>query len=53
MPCKRKSTVKNESTSAQKYSGVAIDIANDNQVSRKLEKERTATLNNNPRNEDD
>ena len=32
---------------SQKYSGVAINQADDNKVSEKLEKERTCTLNKN------
>jgi len=35
----------------QKYSGLAINAANDNKVNKDLIRERTATLNNNPRNE--
>ena len=31
--------------------GMAINKADDNKVTEKLEKERTATLNNNPRND--
>lgn len=38
--------------SADKFPGVAVDIANDEMVSKKLVKERTKTLNNNPRNND-
>lgn len=36
----------------KKYPGAAIDAADDERVDKKLEKERTETLNNNPRNED-
>lgn len=35
------------------YSGASIDTADDNRTTKELVKERTATLNNNPRNDDD
>ena len=34
------------------FPGVSVDIADDEKVSNKLVKERTKTLNNNPRNND-
>lgn len=34
---------------AEKYPGVAIDRADDDKVDKELEKERTKTLDNNPR----
>lgn len=37
---------------ARKYPGVAIDISDDEKVSAKAVKDRTCTLNNNPRNND-
>ncbi|MCM1483187.1 MAG: hypothetical protein NC043_02555 [Muribaculaceae bacterium] len=37
---------------ALEYSGVAIDIADDDKVTPELVKERTCTINNNPRNSD-
>lgn len=39
-------------TGAQTYSGVAIDKADDDKTNPQLVKERTATINNNPRNDD-
>lgn len=42
----------NVGTDAQKYSGVAVNMADDEKVNKKLVDERTATLNNNPRNDD-
>lgn len=37
---------------ANTFPGVSVDIADDEKVSNKLVKERTKTLNNNPRNND-
>ncbi len=52
MPCKKKTTAAETlSDDMKKYPGVAIDNADDNDVDRKLVKERTKTLNNNPRDE--
>ena len=41
-----------KNTSASEYPGVAIDIADNDKTNEKLVKERTATINNNPRNND-
>lgn len=35
---------------SEKYPGVAVNIGDDEKVNESLEKERTCTLNNNPRN---
>jgi hypothetical protein len=43
---------KQESKAGEEYPGVAINQADDNKVSKNLVKERTETLNNNPRNTD-
>ena len=40
----------NETSAEQQYPGAAVNAADKNKVSEKLEKERTCTLNNNPRN---
>lgn len=49
---KKTANVKTVDDGARKYSGVAIDVADSEKTSVKLEKERTKTLNNNPRNDD-
>ncbi|MDE6311067.1 MAG: hypothetical protein K2L96_04535 [Muribaculaceae bacterium] len=52
MPCKKKTTAAEKLTEdVKKYPGVAIDSADENDVDRELVKERTKTLNNNPRDE--
>lgn len=43
---------KQEVKADNEYPGVAIDRADDEKVSKKLVKERTETINNNPRNSD-
>lgn len=43
---------KQEAKASDEFPGVAIDMADDDKVSKKLVKERTETLNNNPRNTD-
>lgn len=56
METTKKTTASEDTQAAQTapstYPGVAIDLADDNKVTEKLEKERTQTLNNNPRNND-
>lgn len=49
--CCRKSAEKN--TPSQSYPGVAVNEGDNNKDTHKLQKERTATLNNNPRNDDE
>lgn len=39
-----------QDSAAQKYSGIDINIADDNKNTKKLNDERTKTLNSNPRN---
>lgn len=56
MPCncnkkKQQAEAAQASKDAGRYPGVAVNMADDEDVDRKLEKERTHTLNNNPRNE--
>ena len=48
--CRTKKTEK--LNPADEYSGVAANEADDGKVTTKLEKERTRTLNNNPRNDE-
>lgn len=48
--CRNNST-KTEAKAADTYAGVAVDTSDGNKVSEKLVDERTATLNNNPRND--
>ncbi len=50
--CRKKSTAQDNTDKAQSYSGIAIDKADGDKVTPALVKERTATLNNNPRNDD-
>lgn len=51
--CKRKCGIKKATDEqAMEYPGVAINKSDNDKVSEKLEKERTETLNNNPRNND-
>ncbi len=38
---------------ADRYPGVAVNRADNNKDTEKLQKERTCTLNNNPRNDDE
>ena len=52
MPCKRKNKAEETVKDAGRYPGVAVNSADNNKTERTLEKERTATLNNNPRNTD-
>lgn len=47
--CKKKVTTKVENE--QMYSGVAVNQADGNKVDPELVRERTSTLNNNPRND--
>lgn len=42
-----------KTTPSQSYPGVAINEGDDGKDTRELQKERTATLNNNPRNSDE
>lgn len=50
---KKSSQTEREIVAAEKkYPGVAIDSADDDKVNERLVKERTATLNKNPRNDD-
>lgn len=51
MPCKKRTKSETAARDAGRYPGVAVNRADENDVNRKLEKERTATLNNNPRND--
>ena len=46
-------TEKNLDRAEELYPGVDIDSADDNKVTECLERERTKTLNDNPRNTDD
>lgn len=50
--CRKNNNANDLNTSAQTYSGVAIDKADDDKINPQLVKERTATINNNPRNDD-
>lgn len=51
--CKRKcGTKKATDEQAMEYPGVAVNKADNDKITEALEKERTATLNNNPRNDD-
>ncbi len=51
--CRKKTNANNDvNTGAQIYSGVAIDKADNDKTTPQLVKERTATVNNNPRNDD-
>lgn len=50
--CSKNSNANEVNTGAQTYSGVAIDKADDDKTNPQLVKERTATINNNPRNDD-
>lgn len=49
--CKTKKTNQSEKP-AQDYAGVAVNIADDNTVDAKMVKDRTKSMNNNPRNDD-
>jgi hypothetical protein len=50
--CKKAAASKEEKAQgAREYSGVAINRGDDNAVSPELVRERTSTLNNNPRND--
>lgn len=49
----KKPTTAQEKTSTEIYPGAAVDINDDEKVDGKLVKERTRTLNNNPRNTDE
>ncbi|MDE6277563.1 MAG: hypothetical protein K2M06_05585 [Muribaculaceae bacterium] len=52
MPCnKKKSQAEEVVKDVKMFPGAAIDSADKEEVDRKLVKERTATLNNNPRND--
>lgn len=48
-----KKKTKEEILAEQDYPGAAIDAADDDKVSNETVKERTKTLNNNPRNTDE
>lgn len=47
----KKNYTESEEKAARKYPGVAIDRADDNRVDAQMVKDRTCTLNNNPRND--
>lgn len=49
--CKSRKTVSKDQA-AEEYSGIAINKADGNKVTEKLVKERTETLNDNPRSDD-
>lgn len=51
MDKKNSSTKKEQVNAEKKYPGVAIDVADDEKVDKKTVRERTETLNNNPRND--
>ncbi len=50
--CCGKKTKRSSESASQEFPGVAINKADGNACSEALEKERTRTLNNNPRNND-
>lgn len=47
----RTNDTKTGTKAADIYAGVAVDTSNGNKVSEKIVAERTATMNNNPRND--
>lgn len=48
--CKTQKTITNEKA-AQDYAGVAINVADDNDVNATMVKDRTNAMNNNPQND--
>lgn len=48
---KKPTTAAERTHAVDNYPGAAVDHADDNDVDRRLVKERTCTLNNNPRNQ--
>ncbi len=52
MSDKKKSTQQDIDAATDKYPGMAVNESDDEKVDAKLVKERTRTLNNNPRNND-